>query len=141
MTPKYWGRYGWYFFHLVTYGYPKNPTEIDKQHYREYITALQFALPCSKCRRHMTEHLKKYPLTNDVMSSRTNLVKWGIDFHNIVNDRTDKPMLSYPEAMNEIDKLMTPKKTSTAQILLYIVTFIAIIILCYLIYYYVIKKN
>ena len=140
MTPKFWGRYGWYFFHLVTYGYPKNPTDLDKQHYREYIMAMQFVLPCSKCRRHMTEHLKKYPLTDEVMANRSNLVKWGIDFHNVVNYHTGKPMLTYQEAMSDIDRLMTPKTTNTS-IYIYIVTFIAIIILCYLIYKYYIKRR
>ena len=141
MTPKIWGRYGWIFLHLVTYGYPKNPTDLDKLHYYEYIMALQYVLPCGKCRRHMTEYLKKHPLTMNVFSSRENLVKWGIDFHNVVNYYTGKPMLTYAEATNEIAKIMDVDKTSTSQTLLYVLTFVAVVILCYLIYYYVIKRK
>ena len=142
MTPKIWGRYGWYFLHLVTYGYPKNPTELDKIHYYDYIIALQHVLPCGKCRRHMNEYLKKYPLTNEVLNSRTNLVKWGIDFHNVVNYYTGKPMLTYTEATNEINKIMNPRKTNHHnRSLLYILIIIIIVIICYLIYYRYIKKN
>jgi len=139
MSPEIWGKYAWIFLHMVTLDYPENPTDADKQNYYEYFHSLQFVLPCAKCRYNLTHHLKKYPLTDQVLSSRTNLVKWGIDLHNIVNYYTGKPMLTYTEAMNEINKYASPEKYNN-QTLYIIFIIIAILIICYLCYFYFIKK-
>ena len=84
----------------------------------------------------MTEHLKKYPLTMQTLENRHNLVKWGIDFHNAINYYTGKSMLTYSEAMMEINKLMEPEQSNLCKYLSYLLVFIIIIIICYLIYYY-----
>ncbi|HLX54740.1 MAG TPA: Erv1/Alr family FAD-linked sulfhydryl oxidase [Aquella sp.] len=141
MLPEIWGRYGWCFFHFVTLGYPDNPTEEDKIHYYEYITNLKYVLPCEKCRHNLKNHLKKYPLTETALSNRANLVKWGIDLHNIVNYYTGKPMLSYAESLAELNKLTnTTKSTEPTNNILYIIIGIVgliIFILCF----YRAKKN
>lgn len=134
MLPEIWGRYAWKFIHLVTLGYPEKPTDADKKRYYDFFQDLQYVLPCKKCRHNMTDHLKKYPLTSQALSSRTSLVKWGIDLHNIVNYYTGKPMLTYPEALHEINKLAHPKKNN--DLLYYLLVIMALIILVYLIYYY-----
>lgn len=119
---------------LITYGYPLNPTDLDKLHYYEYIMAMQYVLPCSKCRKHMAEYLKKYPLTSEVLANRDSLVKWGIDFHNVVNNRTGKPMLTYDQAMAQIKSLMAPTKFKFDwKYFLIILLVIAICIIIYLV--------
>lgn len=139
MLPNIWGKHAWKFIHFITLEYPINPTEDDKMNYYQYFNCLSNVLPCYKCRYNMAKHLKKYPLTEEALSSRKNLVKWGIDFHNVVNYYNGKTMLSYSEAMNEITKMCTPQKDWTAYYLLIIV---AIIIIMYLIYrFYLSKKN
>ena len=37
------------------------------------------------------------------MSTRENLIKWGIDIHNVVNEMKDKPIVKYIEARRFID--------------------------------------
>jgi hypothetical protein len=141
MLPEIWGKYAWNFLHLVTLDYPENPTDIDKQNYYDFFYNLQYILPCAKCRYNLSHHLIKYPLTNEILSNRTKLVKWGIDLHNIVNYYTGKPMLTYAEAMNELDKLAHPEKNSLSQPLYYLLLLVGIIILCYLIYYYAFRSK
>ena len=34
MLPEIWGKHGWNFLHLITMGYPDNPTEDEKRQYR-----------------------------------------------------------------------------------------------------------
>jgi len=141
MLPEIWGKYGWNFMHLVTLDYPQYPTDEDKQHYYQFFNSLQYVLPCNKCRNNLTNHLKKYPLTQEALSSRTNLTKWVIDLHNIVNYYTGKPMLTYDEAMNEINKLAHPEKKVLSQPLYWMLVLIAILIICYLLYYYLFKNK
>jgi hypothetical protein len=109
MKPEIWGKYGWCFFHLVTLGYPEHPTEKDKKKYYSYIKCLRDVLPCDKCKKNLRKHLKIYPLTNEALSSRSALIKWGIDLHNIVNYYTGKSMMTYDEAMCELNKLANPQ--------------------------------
>jgi hypothetical protein len=99
MTPQIWGKHGWKFIHAVTMGYPDHPTPMDKVHYKTFFESLQYILPCSKCSKNLSEHYQKLPLTDEVLSSKTSLVKWGIDLHNIVNYYTNKPLLSYADAI------------------------------------------
>lgn len=138
MRPEIWGKYGWNFLHLVTFGYPEKPKEDDKQHFYEYFHALKYVLPCEKCRHNMNDHLKKFPLTEEILSSRKKLIKWGIDLHNVVNYYTGKDMLSYTEALNEINKLINPTKTSN--VTFYVVFTFALIIVTYMAYYYIVRR-
>lgn len=139
MLPDIWGRCAWKFLHLVTIGYPDHPTEMDKIHFYQFFENLQYVLPCEKCRKNLAQHLQKYPLTNEVLSSRKNLIKWGIDLHNVVNYYLGKPMLSYNEALNELSKLVNPPKNNNY--LFYIILIIVIIIVIYLLFHYYFRKS
>jgi len=140
MLPEYWGKYGWGFFHMVAKDYPENPTDEDKEHYRDYYTSIQYVLPCSKCRLNYKNHLKKLPITDEVLSNRQNLIHWTIDVHNIVNHYTGKPMLTYSEGMEEIDKLSNPEKNIFSNGASYLLLIILLVILGFIIYYYVKNK-
>jgi Erv1 / Alr family len=135
MKPEIWGKYAWNFIHIMTLGYPETPTKKEKKHYYNFFHDLMYVLPCEKCRQNMTEHLKKIPLNDETLSNRNNLVKWGIDLHNIVNYYTGKDMLSYTDSLNEINKLMKPSNYNWNYIyivsLILILLCIALIIYCY----------
>lgn len=139
MLPEIWGKHAWNFLHLVTMGYPDDPTEQDKQRYYDFFYSIRYILPCAKCRNNLTQHLEKYPLTNQVLSNRANLMKWLVDLHNVVNYYTGKPMITYVEAMNNINNLAHPKNDN--QTLYTFLVIIAFIILCYLIYYYFFRNK
>lgn len=135
MLPEVWGRHGWNFLHLVTLGYPDNPTDEDMKNYKNYIISLQKVLPCERCRNNMNKHMAKIPLTSEILSSRKLFIKWGIDFHNIVNYYTNKKMLTYPEAIAELEKLMG--KTSDKKhhnYMIYLAAIIVVILSTYIIY-------
>ena len=140
MLPEIWGESAWDFIHFVTLGYPENPTDDDKERYYQYFHALKYVLPCGKCRNNMSQHLKKNPLSDEVLSSRQSLVKWGIDLHNIVNYYTGKTMLSYTEAMTEINNKINKKSTKN-NFWYYSFLLIAIIIIVYMIYFCFIKNK
>lgn len=141
MKPEIWGKYAWPFFHMVTMGYPENPTDKDKQRYFTYINCMKYVLPCDKCKNNLRKHLKRYPLTEEALSSRAALIKWGIDLHNIVNYYTGKPMLTNEAALFELNKMIdekTPQPYSTYQIGFGI---IFILLAIYLLYNWINKRR
>ena|ERR1700747_2827213 len=147
MKPSKWSKFAWPFLHLLVLEYPENPTNDDKNNYRIWITYLGFVLPCNKCANNFQNNLKKLPLSDKVLSSRENLCTWMIDMHNLVNLELDKRLLTYDEALDEIEKMMSdnnnyinsicPKPTNN-NFWLYMVIFVLILIICYLVF---IRKN
>lgn len=88
LNPKVWGPHAWFFLHSVTLGYPDEPTADQRREYKRFFTLLSAVLPCDSCRNHFKQNLSNHPLTNDALSSRHNLVKWLLEFHNMVNEAT-----------------------------------------------------
>jgi len=100
LNPKVWGPHGWFFMHSITLAYPDSPTKEDKENIINFFNSVGKVLPCHKCRKNFKKHSAKLPLTDKIVSSREELVKWLIDFHNEVNEVTHKPKLSYEEVMD-----------------------------------------
>lgn len=141
MLPDIWGKCAWNFLHLITLDYPNNPTEKDKQNYTIFFNSLQYVLPCEKCRHNMKNHLKKYPLTDNILSSREGLIKWCIDLHNIVNHYTGKPMLTYQQAIEKINELLYPQKPQYLTTSHYFIIVVSILILGFLVYYFCLRNK
>ena len=102
ITPEKWGPHGWKFIHYVTLGYPENPTQEQKENYKYFLSNFGKVLPCHICSTHFSENLEKMPLDDNALASRTNLVKWGINIHNVVNKMKSKPEMSYEIALSKI---------------------------------------
>jgi hypothetical protein len=101
--PTRFGPSLWQGLHYITLGYPDNPTNDKKQKYKAFFLLLRDTLPCSICAEHYAENLKKMPLSDKVLESKENLVKWLIDFHNVVNEMKGKPVIPYEKARKLID--------------------------------------
>ncbi len=99
LGPDVWGPYGWKFFHFIALGYPKNPTEEDKINYKTFFTLVPSILPCSICSGHYAKNLKKYPITDDILSDRIKLFNWTVDMHNEVNVSNGKEIVNYDAAL------------------------------------------
>jgi len=99
LYPKDWGPYGWKFMHVVALAYPSSPTDEEKEDYKTFFTIIKKVLPCHLCSEHYSENLIKYPLTDTVLSSRDNLLKWTIDMHNSVNEANNTKIYDYDSAI------------------------------------------
>lgn len=69
----------------------------------ETIRLLSDALPCGMCRYHM----KEYITTNDVTEP---VDMWLIDFHNDINRRNNKTIISYEKALENVNCIETLKR-------------------------------
>lgn len=130
ISPSIWGTYGWNFLHYITFTYPNNPSDDEKETYLNFFNLVGKVLPCKTCRINYENHKLNYPINDLVLSNKENLVKWLINIHNQVNIMNGKKIMSYEEVLNNYlnqnkKSFMLSKKTL---ILLFI--FFLIIILC-----------
>lgn len=90
LLPSLWGPPTWESLHCITFGYPDNPTEEDKNDYYNYFQLLKKVLPCCECRAHYSEMIStgETKLTMDVMKNKDTLTKWLYDAHCAVTKRT-----------------------------------------------------
>ncbi len=96
MDPSVWGPPLWRKMHMKTFNYPENPTQTDKVNIIKYFNNIANVLPCDKCKRHYVRELMINPVSGHV-HSRKAVIKWLIDFHNKVNRRLGKRVLTYKE--------------------------------------------
>lgn len=92
-----WGRPLWFILHTIALYAPEPLTESFK-HYKQILSCLQHLLPCPKCRFHLSENLQKINI-DQCSRTRQELFKCSWDLHNIVNKDTNKPILSFYEAL------------------------------------------
>jgi len=104
MNPEVWGPRCWFLIHSVALNYPKNPSNEDKRHYREFYNNLQYVLPCPTCSKNYTKHLSELPITDSALSSRRSLFEWTVDMHNKVNKMKGKSKYSTDRIIEKLSK-------------------------------------
>ena len=87
-----WGPKLWSEIHRVSLN--QDPVQFNK-----FLRSMD--IPCVKCRFHFKEYIRGHPVTPDT-------VRWAIDFHNSVNRRTNKKVLSYKAALALVRKANPP---------------------------------
>ena len=100
--PMCWGPVQWIALHQMARGYPlKSPSKEKQEGVKAYVMGLAEFLPCSICSTHWRVIA---PTVEAHTSSRDELLKWTIDVHNAVNERTKgkKAVLTYKEAIETI---------------------------------------
>ena len=128
MDPEIWGKHAWIFLHSISFQYPDNPTELDKQRYKTFFLMLQYILPCYKCKVNFAKHLEKHDI-DKALVSRNKLIKWLIDVHNEVNILNCKKVLSHCEVLKYYNNLTNGKSYKKLIIAVCILTSIIIMYL------------
>ncbi len=139
MEPNVWGPPGWIFLHTVTFQYPENPTDLDKQKYYTFFNSLKNVLPCPNCREHYHENFENIPIR---LESREELIEWLIDIHNEVNKKNNKRIYTYKEVYDKYNKMYGLGESKENNYVGLCALVLLIMIICY--YYYknfYLKKN
>ena len=87
LVTKIWGGPAWEFLHAVTFGYPVEPTQKDKDDYMIFFKSLANVLPCGLCRDSYKVFIED--LNYDKLASREALTRWLYEVHNRVNNKLD----------------------------------------------------
>lgn len=89
-----WGSRGWAWLHTQAINHPAYPSELDRiAMFARFWSFIQ-TLPCSECRIHATEYAREYPPD---FSGSAGFQTWAWRFHNAVNLRLGKPLMSAEE--------------------------------------------
>ena len=115
--PDIWGHYAWPFLFSTAFGYPKNPTKDEINEARDcYTSIMKFLIACSKCRGHAATNLNKYPLTDNVLSTRTNLIIWLTNIKNEINKMQGKKTYSVDETVNYYYNILKDNKSKNKEL-------------------------
>jgi FAD-linked sulfhydryl oxidase len=99
VDPSVWGPAFWFTLHNGAANYPDYPNNSTQERMKGFIIGIPAILPCEKCREHATQYINaNYNNLNSICSTRENLFNFFVDFHNYVNNRYNKPMMSYDDA-------------------------------------------
>lgn len=109
-SPSVFGPGVWLSIHILAID-SVNDLAID--FFMAWIDKMVYRLTCPTCVKHATEYLSKNPMEpyiNYVNNKgvRSGMFVWSWKFHNSVNDRLDKEVISFENAYN----MYLPKYTS-----------------------------
>ena len=84
MLTSIWGPSLWHYLHVMSFNYPVNPTNIQKQKYKQLLLNFQYTLPCKYCRINLTNNFKKFPLKPEIFENRNNLATATLRADNLI---------------------------------------------------------
>jgi hypothetical protein len=99
--PSVWGPALWFSFHLSASKYPESAGCIQRTQMKAIILGIPVLLACTACKEHAHCYIKKTKDDNkldDIVSGQVKLFNWFVDFHNAVNERLKKRIITYEEA-------------------------------------------
>lgn len=89
MTTKTWGKYIWYFFHILAEKVTEEGYIILKTDICEIIKSICNHLPCIICTEHASKYTR-YTLNSSNLNTKQKLKNYLFQFHNDVNKRLNK---------------------------------------------------
>lgn len=131
VNPKIWGDKYWFVYYTTILSLPDNLSKKNQEDIKKLLTLLSAYLPCEKCRLNFNEHIKKFPLTDDVLQNKESLLKWMVNINNEVNKKTGSKLISVEQIKDKY--LSMYAKKSFDKTYLVIALLISIIILLLLI--------
>ena len=103
--PKIWGPIYWNTLYFVISTYPQNPSIDDKKNMYNFFMNFKNILPCESCRENFEDHLKYFPLDNNVLISNYHLTQWFINIQNQINKKIGKQEITIVDFNNKIKLL------------------------------------
>lgn len=94
----HWGKHLWGFMHTMTIcDFELTEANLRTQKpIRENIKSIVNIIPCPECRSDFIQHLSTIDKVD--LYKKNSLFYWTIDFHNKVNEKLKKQILTYKQA-------------------------------------------
>ena len=124
-----WGPRLWRFLHALSFAFPEKPTPEQVDAFHKLLDALKVLIPCPECRNHYCEYLGGSPAPTNCGQ---NLREWLVNFHNDVNVRLGKPVVSLAEAEKLYDATGDCGWGGMAFWFTIVIVFVGVALLCFL---------
>ena len=97
--PSVFGPPLWFSLHNASAYYPENAPPAHAERMKNIIIGLPVLLPCETCKEHATVYIEnnKHKLS-DICKTKKNVFRFFVDFHNYVNERLGKKIVTFEEA-------------------------------------------
>ena len=112
MDPNFWGNPTWKSIHSMSFNYPENPTDYDKQKYFNFFNNLGDMLPCPSCATSYKLYMKYIPI-NEYLDDIYGITFWLYTIHFLVNKKLAKKNINFIDVI----KMYYPHKTNCAIVL------------------------
>ena len=99
-----WGPIGWNWIHLMSIEYKINPIIEDAKLTYKRIWNFIKNIPCVECRTHATRYMILNPPN---LHSNISLQIWSFNFHNSVNKRIKKQIMSFKDYQKKYENEIT----------------------------------
>ena len=90
ISPSIWGKHAWIFLHSIALSYPINPTDKEKNEYKDFYYSLRNVLPCETCATHFTQNIKNHPID---LTGPHELFSWVVKIQNEVQKILKQPLV------------------------------------------------
>lgn len=99
--PKAWGSAWWFSLFNGCCTAEENIPRADRAKYWKFIEGLPYMLPCRDCQKHAKIYVENHKFKKDeICSSRKNLLKFFVDFHNSVSKRKGQQRITVRDVEN-----------------------------------------
>lgn len=88
------GQSTWMLLHALVDHYPMEVSETYAENLMNLLNVLTKIYPCEDCREHMAVYVREHPPR---FENRAHSVRWMFNFHNAVNKRLNKPVMTVQE--------------------------------------------
>lgn len=104
MMTDIWGPPFWHFLHIISFNYPLNPTEEQKENHYNYFRSLENILPCKYCRDNYKKNLEDTHFDKSIFKDRNTFSLWLYNLHNHINMMLGKKCyLTFEEIKNRYE--------------------------------------
>ena len=90
MLTTVWGPSLWHYLHTMSFNYPNNPTQIQKNRHKQFINNLKYTLPCKYCRINLIKNLKVLPIRECDLKNRKMFSYYIYKLHEHINTMLGK---------------------------------------------------
>ena len=101
-APEVWGEAFWFMMHVSATAAPEIIPPAAGEKYWNFIEAIPLLLPCGACAEHARAFIQSQaPYKYNIIATRFNLCTFFVNFHNQVNARSGKPLMSVEDAIRK----------------------------------------
>jgi hypothetical protein len=99
-----WGPAMWHVIHIISFNYPVNPTQENKDHYYNFMLNLKYILPCKKCRENLIKNYNDLHFSKKVFKNRHTFSLFVYELHEHINKMLNKKSnLTYEDVRSKYE--------------------------------------